>query len=229
MWNPEDYAKNSDNQLKWARSLVQNLNLNDYQSILDLGCGDGKITADFAASFPENRVVGVDSSPEMIAYAAKKYPPRLYPNLTFTCIDARSLDFDQEFDLVFSNATLHWIDDHQTVLQGINSALKAKGRLIISCGGEGNAAQVLATFAQLTAANFWQRYFSNFKCLYFFYGLQDYQRWLQQSGFAIKRLELVPKDMTHQGGAGLAGWIRTIWMPFTRCVSEAALHKCGMF
>ncbi|MEM7757189.1 MAG: class I SAM-dependent methyltransferase [Cyanobacteria bacterium P01_A01_bin.40] len=94
MWNPEDYTKNSDAQLKWARSLIQNLNLNDYQSILDLGCGDGKITADFAASFPENRVVGVDSSAEMVAYAAEKYPARKYPNLNFVCMDARSLDFD---------------------------------------------------------------------------------------------------------------------------------------
>lgn len=88
----------------------------------------------------------------------------------------RLILIDQEFDLVFSNATLHWIENHQTVLQGINSALKADGRLIISCGGEGNAAQILETFAQLIAANSWQRYFSNFKCPYFFYGLQDYQK-----------------------------------------------------
>ena len=50
MWNPEDYAKNSDAQLKWAQSLKQNINLQNYKSILDVGCGDGKVTADFAAS-----------------------------------------------------------------------------------------------------------------------------------------------------------------------------------
>jgi trans-aconitate 2-methyltransferase len=89
MWNPEDYAKNSDAQLQWARSLTQNLNLASYQSILDVGCGDGKITADFAATVPQSRVVGIDSSLEMIAYAQEKYPVSQYPNLTFTCIDAR--------------------------------------------------------------------------------------------------------------------------------------------
>lgn len=52
MWNPEDYAKNSDAQLQWARSLTQNVNLAAYQSILDVGCGDGKITADFAVTVP---------------------------------------------------------------------------------------------------------------------------------------------------------------------------------
>ncbi|MUL36019.1 class I SAM-dependent methyltransferase [Gloeocapsopsis dulcis] len=110
-WNPEDYAKNSDAQLKWARELRQNLNLQGNESILDVGCGDGKITADFAATLPRGRVIGVDSSPEMIAYATHIYGSKQYPNLSFACVDARSLDFDQEFNLCFSNATLHWVDN----------------------------------------------------------------------------------------------------------------------
>lgn len=220
-WNPEDYAKNSDAQLQWARSLTKGLNLAAYKSILDVGCGDGKITADFAATLPQSRIVGVDSSPEMVAYAAKQYPPSEYPNLSFAFVDARSLDFNQEFDLVFSNATLHWVKDHQKFLKGAKTALKERGKLIISCGGKGNAAQVLDTFAQLTAMDLWKPYFADFDNPYFFYGLEDYQAWLQQSGFSVKRLELVPKDMTHQGAAGLAGWIRTTWMPFTKYVPES--------
>ncbi|MEN9521274.1 MAG: hypothetical protein RLZZ381_3862 [Cyanobacteriota bacterium] len=219
-WNPTDYAKNSDAQLKWARSLTQDLNLEAYQSILDVGCGDGKISADFAATLPQSHIVGVDSSPEMIAYAAEKYPSSYYPNLSFACVDARSLDFDREFDLVFSNATLHWVNDHQAFLKGANKALKEQGKLIISCGGKGNAADILATFAELTARDLWQPYFADFYNPYFFHGLEDYQNWLQESGLSIKRLELVPKDMTHQGEAGLAGWIRTTWMPFTKYVPE---------
>ena len=220
MWNPEDYAKNSDAQLKWARSLTEDIELKDYSSILDVGCGDGKITADFAAKVPQNRIIGVDSSLEMVSYAQKRYPQSQYPNLTFACVDARSLEFDTEFDLVFSNATLHWVDNHQAFLKGAKQALKNRGRLIISCGGKGNAAQILATFAKLTASDRWDNYFQDFKNPYFFYGIEDYQTWLAQFGFAINRLELVPKDMTHQGKAGLAGWIRTTWMPFTKYIPE---------
>ena len=220
MWNPEDYARNSDAQLKWARSLTQNLNLKDYLSILDVGCGDGKITADFAATSPQSRVVGVDRSSEMIAYAQQKYPPTQYPNLTFNCIDGRSLNFHQEFALIFSNATLHWVDDHQAFLEGAKSALKNSGRLIISCGGKGNAAEILATFAELTSFTAWKSYFKGFRNPYFFYGLEEYRSWLHQAGFRVRRLELVPKDMTHQGKAGLSGWIRTTWMPFTKYVPE---------
>ena len=220
MWNPEDYAKNSDAQLKWAQELRKNLDLPNNESILDVGCGDGKITADFAASFPLSKVVGIDSSPEMIAYATKKYPTRQYPNLSFSCVDARTINFDQEFDLIFSNATLHWVDNHQAFLEGANLALKEGGRLIISCGGEGNASEVLQVFSELIASKLWSVYFNNFNNPYFFYGLKDYKTWLQNSGFEIKRLKLVPKDMTHQGQEELAGWIRTTWMPFTKCVPE---------
>lgn len=220
MWNPEDYAKNSDAQLKWAQELRKNLDLQNDDSILDVGCGDGKITADFAATLPVHRVVGIDSSSAMIAYATKKYSTSQYPNLAFSCIDARSIDFQQEFDLIFSNATLHWVDDHQAFLKGANWALRNGGRLVISCGGKGNASEVLQVFSELITLKTWSIYFNNFDNPYFFYGLQDYQSWLKKSGFAIKRLELVPKDMTHQGEEGLAGWIRTTWMLFTRCVPE---------
>ena len=221
MWNPVDYAKNSDAQLKWARSLTQNLDLTDYKSILDVGCGDGKITAVFAVTSPQSRVVGVDASPEMIAYAAEKYSQNQYPNLAFACIDARSLDFRSEFDLIFSNATLHWVGDRQTFFVNASRALQDKGRIIVSCGGEGNAREILATFAELTAEEPWQVYFDEFHNPYFFDGLEDYRRWLEQSGFEIGRLELVPKDMTHRGAKGLTGWIRTTWMPFTKYVPEA--------
>ncbi len=228
MWNPEDYAQHSDAQLKWARELRSQLDLQGNESVLDVGCGDGKITADFAATLSQGKVVGVDSSPEMVAYATRTYPASQYPNLSFACVDARCLDFANQFDLVFSNATLHWVDDHQTFLQVASQALRVhavapledRGRLIISCGGQGNAADILQVFAEVTASSVWSAYFDRFENPYFFYGEQDYKRWLQQCGFRVRRLELVPKDMTHVGQAGLAGWIRTTWMPFTNRVPE---------
>ena len=220
-WNPEDYAKNSDAQLKWARELRQNLNLQGNESVLDVGCGDGKITADFATTLPACRVIGVDSSPEMIAYATRTYAVTQYPNLSFACVDARFLDFDREFDLGFSNATLHWVDNHQAFLNGAFRALQSGGRLVISCGGQGSASDVLQVFSELVSSESWKSYFDQFYNPYFFYGDRDYALWLEKAGFKVERLELVPKDMTHSGKEGLAGWIRTTWMPFTQYVPES--------
>jgi len=222
MWNPEDYAKNSDAQLKWAQQLRSQINLEGSESILDVGCGDGKITAEFAANSLHGKVVGIDGSPEMIDYATQTYPKSQYPNLSCICMDARSLDFKQEFDLIFSNAVLHWVDNHQAFLHGARLALRDRGRLIISCGGKGNAAGILQVFNQIFADPKWNMYSNRDFCNpHFFYGDREYRLWLQESGFAINRLELVPKDMTHNGPQDLAGWIRTAWMPFTNCVPES--------
>jgi trans-aconitate 2-methyltransferase len=215
MWNPEDYAKHSDAQLKWARELRQDLDLQATESILDVGCGDGKITADFAATLPNCRVVGIDSSPEMIAYATRTYTAAQYPNLSFACVDACALSFQHEFDLVFSNATLHWVDNHKAFLDRASQALRSDGRLVISCGGQGNAADILQVFADVTNRKPWNQYFDHFYNPYFFYGKQDYAQWLKEAGFNAQRLELVPKDMTHCGKEGFTAWIRTTWMPFT--------------
>jgi len=221
MWNPEDYAKNSDAQLKWAQELRSHLDLKGDESILDVGCGDGKITADFAVALPHGRAVGVDSSPQMISYATRTYASSQYPNLSFACVDARSLNFNHEFDLIFSNAALHWVDNHQAFLKGASRALRGGSRLIISCGGKENASDVLQVFSEVVARQPWSVHFDNFYNPYFFYGVQEYKPWLQETGFSVKRLELVPKDMTHPGKEGLAAWIRTAWMPFTNCVPES--------
>ncbi|MGF1495048.1 MAG: methyltransferase domain-containing protein [Microcoleaceae cyanobacterium] len=219
-WNPEGYAKSSSAQLKWAQELRSHLNLQGHESILDLGCGDGKITADFARSLPNGWVTGVDNSAPMIAYAQRTYSKTEYPNLTFVEMDARALNFTPAFDLVFSNAVLHWVDDHQAVLRGVAQALKSGRSLVISCGGSGNAADILQTFAELAETASWKQYFGTFENPYHFCGTQNYETWLQAAGFAIDRLELVPKDMTHDGADGLAAWIRTTWMPITHQVPE---------
>jgi trans-aconitate 2-methyltransferase len=218
MWNPEDYAKNSDAQLQWAKELRQSISLQGNEAILDVGCGDGKITADFAKTTPHGRVLGIDSSAAMIEYAQRTYPRSDYPNLSFELVDARALPYQDEFDLCFSNATLHWVDDHRSFLAGASRALRPSGQLAISCGGHGNAAEILPIFTDLMAQATWAPYFQDFQNPYYFYGDNDYMPWIEEFNFKVERLNMVPKDMAHRGREGLASWIRTTWMPFTNCV-----------
>jgi trans-aconitate methyltransferase len=225
MWNPEAYANHSAAQLKWAQELRSRLALRGDESVLDVGCGDGKITADIAQALAEGRVVGVDSSVEMIAYAARAFPLALYPNLCFANADARALPFSKTFDLIFSNAALHWIDDHPAFLAGASRALRQGGRLVFSCGGRGNAADVFQVIDDLATLPPWRDYFNSFHIPYFFYTPDEYGPWLRQAGFGVQRLELVPKDMTHAGAEGLASWIRTTWMPITERVPENEREK----
>jgi trans-aconitate methyltransferase len=220
-WNPEDYAKNSSAQLSWARELVTNLKLEGHEAVLDVGCGDGKITAEFAGAVPRGFVLGVDSSLVFIEYARSHYPPLSFPNLRFEQMDARRLSCDRPFDIIFSNAVLHWVDDHPTFLAGCARLLNPNGRLFISCGGKGNAGDILSVLNHLIQEPRWSAYFSGFVFPYYFYSPEEYKPWLTRAGLQPTRVELVEKDMTQPGKDGLTGWIRTTWLPYTHRVPES--------
>ena len=214
-WNASDYARNSQNQFKWAQELIPKLKLRGDEHFLDIGCGDGKITAQISKCLPKGKIVGVDSSSQMINLAKSTFQNEQSPNLTFQLMDARNLSFDAEFDLAFSNAALHWIADQKAVLQGVQRSLKSKGRLLFQMAGKGNAQEVLKLFDELLVLPQWQRYFNNFTFPYSFLSSQEYHQLLLEVGLKPIREDLFPKDMTFPNAEGMAGWIRTTWLPFT--------------
>ncbi|MFH1571824.1 MAG: methyltransferase domain-containing protein, partial [Gemmatimonadota bacterium] len=213
-WNADEYARSSAIQQQWAEELLDKLRLSPREQVLDLGCGDGKVTAALAAQVPDGRVVGLDSSPEMVEYARRHFPSDRHPNLQFALGDARALAFGAEFDVVFSNAALHWVVDHGPVVEGIARALRPGGRLLLQMGGRGNAAGVVAVVEQLLAEPPWSTHFAGFAFPYGFHGPREYAAWLASAGLEARRLELIPKDMVHAGRPQLAGWIRTTWLPY---------------
>ena len=217
-WNAQDYSRNSKNQFQWAKELIPKLKLRGNEALLDIGCGDGKITAEIAQSLPHGYVVGVDSSPQMINLAKDSQPKEQHPNLSFELMDARNLRFKEEFDVVFSNAALHWILDQKSVLNGVHRSLKPKGRLLFQMAGKGNAGAVLELFDKLIALPRWQHYFEGFSFPYAFLNPQEYSQLLADSGLEAVRVELFPKDMKFPSAEGMAGWIRTTWLPFTERV-----------
>ena len=148
-WNPTDYHQHSAQQQKWATELLPKLALKGSERVLDIGCGDGKITVEIARAVPNGLVVGLDSSTEMLDFALKAFPDT--PNLRFEQGDARSLTFDSEFDWVVSFATLHWVIDHRPVLAGIHRSLRPGGRVLMQFGGKGNAAEVVRVVTRIVA------------------------------------------------------------------------------
>ena len=211
-WNATDYAKNSSEQQKWARELIAKLNLRGDERVLDLGCGDGKVSAEIAQRLPRGEVVGVDLSREMIDFAQRTFDQL---NLSFAHGDATSLTFNNAFDVIFSNAVLHWIYDHVPVLNGIRRALKRDGRILLQMGGRGNAAGILAAVNEVACSEQWSPYFADFSFRYGFHGPKEYSRWLTDAGFRPHRVELIPKDMIHVTRDSFTGWFRTTWMPWT--------------
>jgi len=219
-WDAGDYANFSSQQQKWARELIVKLNLKKNENVLDIGCGDGKVTAEISLMVPNGSVVGIDNSESMIELAAKNYSKEKYPNLSFQLCDAKEIDFNIQFEVVFSNAALHWADDHHEVLKGIYKSLKQGGRVLLQFGGKGNAASVFLVLDEIIKDKEWSCYFRNFKFPYNFPGDEEYTELIKESGLIIKRVESVEKDMIHEGEDGLAGWIRTTWLPYTSRIPE---------
>jgi len=212
-WDPADYQKSSSAQYNWAMAIIAGLELNGEERILDIGCGDGRITARLAGLVPNGAVLGIDLSPEMVRFAAGKYASR--PNLSFQVGNASELHFNEQFDLVVSFACLHWVEDHLPVLKGVRESLVPGGRFVMQCGGRGNAARILDLTGEIAASPLWREHFSGFSFPYHFYGPEEYMIWLAEAGLRPHRVELIPKDMVHQGQAGLEGIIRNTWLPYT--------------
>ena len=219
-WNAAAYAANSAVQQNWARELIAKLKLRGDERILDVGCGDGKVTAELACGVPRGSVVGMDASAAMIAFAKKSFPAAKFSNLKFQIGDAREIGFKAKFDLVFSNAALHWVDNHEKFLSGAAAALKPGGRLAVSCGGKGNAHEVFLAIRPVMRLKRWREFFRQMPLPYFFYAPADYEKWLPKYGFKIRSLKLAPKAVTYDGAAGLATWLNTTWLPFTQRVPE---------
>jgi trans-aconitate methyltransferase len=220
VWSAADYASNSVVQQTWARELIAKLKLRGDERILDVGCGDGKVTAEIARALPRGSAVGVDASPQMIEFAATTFPPARFPNLEFHVMDARKIQFVRKFDSVFSNAALHWVNDHQAFLRGAASALRPGGRLIVSCGGKGNAHDVFLVLRPEIRLKRWREFFRKMEAPYFFHSPEEYKKWLPRFGFKTRGIKLTPKDATYEGREGFATWLRTTWLPYTQRVPE---------
>lgn len=219
-WNADEYARSSAVQQQWAEELIGKLDLHPAERVLDIGCGDGKVTAALAARVPRGRVVGLDNSGDMVDFARTEFPPESFPNLSFERGDASALPFRDAFDVVFSNAALHWVTDHRPVVAGIAAALSPGGRVLLQMGGRGNAAGVVAVMESLMAKCDWCGFFAGFAFPYGFHGPDEYRTWLDDAGLRARRLELIPKDMVHAGRDEMAGWIRTTWLPYLNRVPE---------
>lgn len=214
-WDAKDYAKNSQNQFQWAKELIPKLKLQGNETLLDIGCGDGKITAELAKCLPNGRAVGIDSSAQMIKLAQTNFPKEDYPNLDFQVMDTRKLSFQEEFNLIFSNAALHWIIDQKPVLDGVKRILTPMGRLVVQMAGKGNAQDIISILSDLLTEDPWKQYFEGFAFPYGFFSAEEYRAFLFEAGLKPLRVELFPRDMKHADEEGLAGWIRTTWLPYT--------------
>lgn len=133
-WDAATYDRISDVQLRWALEQLARLELNGDEVVLDAGCGSGRVTALLADRVPRGRVYAVDVAPSMAEHAQRALGDRA----TVYCQDLVDLSLPEPVDVAFSNATFHWIHDHEALFAALHRTIKPGGRLLAQCGGLGN-------------------------------------------------------------------------------------------
>ena len=215
VWNPQQYLKFSGHRLRPAVDLLMRIPDFPVRSVADLGAGAGNVTKLIKERWPEAVVVGVEGSAEMVAAGRKAAP-----GIEWLHQDLGSWRPAQKYDVVYSNAALHWVDDHEKILRGAASVLKSGGRLVVSCGGKGNAQDVFVALRPEIRLKRWREFFRKMPTPYFFYAPGDYKKWLPKFGFKIQKLKLAPKDAIYAGAEDFATWLRTTWIPYVQRVPE---------
>ena len=207
-WSSLRYQQNARFVSDLGEPVVRLLNPQPGERILDLGCGDGVLTKKIAGTGA--KVVGIDGSADMIAAARRN-------GVNATVGDAHKLDFDAEFDAVFSNAVLHWIKrDADLAIDAVYRAMKPGGRFVAEMGGHGNVAAIcVALFAALenygvedcAAVNPW-----------YFPSVDEYRKKLEGRGFEVEYIELIPRPTRLP--TGMRGWLETFAMAFTQVLPQ---------
>jgi SAM-dependent methyltransferase len=212
-WNPDRYARHAGFVPVNGESLIEWLAPRAGERILDLGCGDGKLTAKLAEAGCS--VVGVDASAEQIEVARRL-------GLDARVADGRRLPFAGEFDAVFSNAALHWMKEPDAVAAGVFRSLKPGGRFVGEMGGAGNVATVRrAVHDELRRRDVDPEPLDP----WYFPTPEEYRSRLEAAGFVVGRIELFPKPT--QLPTDIAGWLETFAGSFAAALPEP--DRAGFF
>jgi trans-aconitate methyltransferase len=196
-WAPEAYRTKAAFVAKLGRDLIALLDPKRGERVLDLGSGTGELTAELGASGAS--VLGLDASPEMVEAAR-----RSLPGIEFVVGDGQALEYDAEFDGVFSNAALHWMPDAGAVARGIARALKPKGRFVAEFGGAGCVAAISEVAAiELRARGRDPQAFPR----WYFPSVVEYAGVLDRAGLEPRLLHLFERPTPLEGEDGLAEWL----------------------
>ena len=218
------YHRNSSLQTLSAKFVIQTIPWEGSERVLDIGCGDGKLTAWIAEHYSRGLITGIDISDSMIQFASSRYLNDLSQNLEFFRGDAASLHFERQFDIVVSFSTLHWVLNQEAVLRSILNALVPGGRGYILTYGKSR--MNLSRLAEnLIDSEKWITYFPNYTPQRVYYTPEEYDALLKKVGFDQIKLTAEYTKTLYKDRAAITAFVT----PLLNCIGDLPQELKGQF
>jgi trans-aconitate 2-methyltransferase len=193
-WNAAAYVKRSGLQEAMAAEVLALLHLRGNERVLDIGCGDGRVTAEIARRVPNGSVVGVDASHDMITFAQT----HAGSNLRFEVVNAANLPFHNEFDLIVSFNALHWLPDPNPPLRCVRAAMMPNAHAQLRLVPDGDRKSLETVIEETRRSPRWANYFENFTNPYLHVTPEQYAAAAERNHFRVDRLHVSDKSWDFQ-------------------------------
>ena len=211
-WDADAYHTLSNPHVAWGQPILDRLELRGDETLIDAGCGTGRMTAQVLERLPAGRVIAVDRDAAMLARAEVELRPRFGDRVRFVRTDLLRLDMavGEPVDRVLSTATFHWIPDHATLFGAVFRSLRPGGLLVAQCGGAGNISHVRTLAREIGDAAPFAPYLANDPGPWFFSDEATAARQLADAGFTDIDLALIDAPVIQPDAAAFAAFARSV-------------------
>jgi trans-aconitate 2-methyltransferase len=209
-WNSSEYHRLSGPQVSWGKKVLARLRLHGNESLLDAGCGTGRLTAELLRALPNGHVVALDVSQNMLRSAREYLQPQFGERAPVVAADLVSLPFENAFDGIVSTAAFHWVLDHDRLFRNLHRALRPGGWLQAQCGGGPNIAHLRERMATLAAASRYAPYLADFPSPWLFQSAEGAADTLRRTGFVEIQTSLEPALTVMEDRRRYEEFVRTV-------------------
>lgn len=220
-WVASEYTNNSSMQFKHAMDVMRHYKFVGNEVVLDIGCGDGKISAKIAELIPHGKIIGIDSSVSMINYAKTNFLPK-YNNLSFQLMNAEDFSFQESFDLVLSFSCLHWIKDQIKVWDCIKNSIKPNGTALIMFYKKHE--YLWTSIDRTILMPRWVNYFRNYISPFNLFSIEMYNDIIRSVGFKANRIEEITSNEIFDNRMAVENFLLT-WVPHVHQVPPELQRK----